>query len=500
MKKYFRFGLLPACIALSLTLTAPGLLIGNPSPSAPSSIVEEEADVVILGGGIGGLTSAVYLARSGLKPIVIEGQQPGGQITQSLGIQNWPGEKEISGNLLTERARKQAEESGAIILREEAVKVDFTTTPFKITLRNLWKPSKSGQLKILRAKTCIIATGAIPNKLGVPGEGKFWSKGVHTCATCDGSLYKGEHVAIVGGGDGAIVEAHHIAKLASKVTLIVRGKFLKSIEEKRKQNLISLPNVEILYGTQIKEIDGNPDGLTHLVLTQNGEERILPVDALFLAIGTKPNTDLFRGQLALDSKGYIELGKDQSTSVPGVFAIGDVSDSFYRQAVTAAGDGAKAALQAESFLAGGKIEPATAKIAYHNAKEVVINKRGEPNIVQVKNEASVLHIKSIEQFQSEVLESSIPVVVDFYADWCGPCRALSPHIDEWSKEFQGKLKFAKVNVDHMQKLAKRYRVDALPTVLYFEKQGKLKERCTGQDEIAELISNLEGSYGAAAAK
>lgn len=486
MKKSFRFGMLPLCLALSLSLSAISPLAS--APPAPA-VVEEVADVVILGGGIGGLTAAVYLARSGLHPVVIEGQHPGGQITQSLGIQNWPGEKEITGNLLTEKARKQAEESGAIILREEAVKVDFSKSPFTITLRNLWKPTKAGEEKILRAKTCIIATGANPNKLNITGEGKFWSRGVHTCATCDGSLYKGEHVAVVGGGDGAIVEAHHLAKLASKVTLIVRGKALRSIEEKRKQNLISQPNVEILYETQVKEIGGTPDGISHLVLTSKGEEKTMPINALFLAIGTIPNTSLFRGQIKLDKRGYIVLDKDQSTNIPGVFAVGDVSDPFYRQAVTAAGDGAKAALQVESFLAGSKSRPS--QYANSQLRESLLPKRNDPSFMQVKNEPAVLHIKSIEQFQSEILESSIPVVVDFYADWCGPCRALSPLLDEWAQQFKGKLKFAKVNVDHMQKLAKRYRVDALPTVLYFENQGKLKERCTGHDEIAELISKLE---------
>lgn len=481
MKKKFCFShVLGLCAALGISLGAPSHLLGAQS----SKISELDADVVILGGGIGGLTSAIYLARSGLEPVVVEGRLPGGQITQSFSIQNWPGESEITGNLLTEKARKQAEASGAHIYKEEAEKVDFTTSPYTIVLRDPWHPTHK---KIIKAKSCIIATGALPNRLNIPGESKFWSRGVHTCATCDGNLYKDQHVAVVGGGDGAIVEGHHLAKLASKVTVIVRGNSLKSIEEKRKQHLLSSPNVEVLYETQIQEIVGKDDKLSHLVLKKaDGKTTNLPIDALFLAIGTKPNTDLFKGQLELDSKGYIVLQNAQTTSVPGVFAIGDVSDPFYRQAITAAGDGAKAALQAEDFLAldADGNSPKRIALAQHT-------RESKPAAVHVKNEPPIVQIKSMEQFQQEVLDSDVPVVVDFYADWCGPCQALSPHIDAWSEQFQGKLKFAKVNVENLHKLAQRYRVDALPTVLYFEKGGKLKDRRTGSDDIAELMDELE---------
>jgi thioredoxin len=316
---------------------------------------------------------------------------------------------------------------------------------------------------------------------------------VHTCATCDGALYKGRPVAVVGGGDAAIVEAYHLAKLASKVTLIVRGPALKSIEEKRKLNLLSLPNVEVLYGTKIKEIVGAEDKITHLILTKNGskQETKIPVDGLFLAIGTKPNTELFAKQIELDNRGYVVLKKDQSTSLPGVFAIGDVSDPVYRQAITAAGDGAKAALQVESYLAGTKSLTSPKPRAFQSTKNTALSPgHRDPHIVQ---------IKSAEQFQREVVESDIPVIVDFYADWCGPCRTLGPHIEIWSQQFKGKVKFAKVNVDHQQKLAQRYRIAALPTVLYFETGGKLKESRTGTQEIAQLMQKLEENLKTTAA-
>lgn len=475
MKKTFPLIAVTICATLCGAVH-PSLLLSAQAPAV--YVLEESTDTVILGGGIGGLTSAIYLGRAGVKPIVIEGMQPGGQITQSPGIQNWPGEMEIAGSELTEKARKQALESGARIISEEAVKVDFSTNPFTIILRDPYSPD---QQKILHTKSVIIATGALPNKLGVPGESEYWSRGVHTCATCDGSLYKGQSVAVIGGGDAAVIEAHHLANLASNVTLILRGKTFRAIEEKRLNQLLALPNVKVIYETEVKKIIGNGEKATQLVLHPRGVdgEKIFPIDAVFLAIGSKPNTELFRGQIELDKGGYVVLKKDQCTSIQGVYAIGDVSDPHYRQAITAAGDGAKAALQTENFL------------AQLTDRHVIVQAKTETPKKVSNIEPQVIHINTVDQFNSEVLESDIPVIVDFYADWCGPCRNLSPRIDAWSQQFKGRVKFAKVNIDYLQKLAKRYRVSAVPTVLYFETQGVLAESCTGAQEIAQLMGQLE---------
>lgn len=307
----------------------------------------EEYPVVVLGGGVGALTSATYLARAGISPLVITGPTPGGALTQSHSVQNWPGETEISGIDLVEKMQAQALLNGAALRPEVVVEVDFSKHPFIITTKDPYK----NELKKIKAQACIIAVGSVPNLLGVPGEKAYFSNGVYSCAVCDGSLYKDKTVAIVGGGDAALTEANYLSNIAKKVYIVVRKEQFKSVEEQRKREILSRANIEVLYRTTIEEIKGDGEKVTSLVLQKDGKQKgELPVDALFLAIGAKPNTELFKGQLALDEQGFILLEKQQQTSVKRVFALGDVVDRDFNQAITAAGDGAKAALQAQKAI------------------------------------------------------------------------------------------------------------------------------------------------------
>jgi thioredoxin reductase (NADPH) len=434
--------------------------------------------IAILGGGVGALTSAVYASRAGVTPLVIEGPLPGGAIMQSHSVQNWPGEIDITGTDLIDKLHKQAVYNGAHFLNEEVVAVDFSTRPFTITTQDLYGSGKTHQIK---AQTVIIAMGSKPNYLGVPGEQNYWARGVHNCAVCDGSFYENKVVAVVGGADSAVTEAHYLARKAKKVLLIVRGGALRGSEEQRRKEILAEPNVEILYKTTVQEIKGNGQKVTEIIIKneKTKKRRTLDVDGVFLAIGAKPNTQIFQNALELDALGYIVLKKDQQTSVDGVFAIGDIVDPIYKQAVSAAGDGAIAALQAEKFLAG---EP-----------KLLTTKAPSQSLTKSTKKSGVIEITSTEQFKQELKESAIPIFVDFYATWCGPCKAFAPTFQTWSTILSGKVKFLKVNVDKVKEVAKMYQVKGLPSMLIFGPGGTFQESKVGTVEIAQFLNSYETS-------
>jgi thioredoxin reductase (NADPH) len=440
----------------------------------------EEYPVVILGGGVAALTSAVYLARAGLPPVVITGPFIGGTITQSHNVQNWPGEMSISGIELSDRVKKQAEQNGAILASEIVLSVDFSTRPFLITTKSIFGSGE--QLKQYRAQSVIIALGAMPNLLNIPGEmGKdgYWSRGVYSCAVCDGSLYKDKIVAVAGGGDSALIEAQYLANIAKKVHIFVRRDEFRTVEKERMKEIMSQPNIQVHFKTTIKEIKGDGQKATHLIVCDHstGTESEMPVDALFLAIGSCPNTSLFRNQLELDSQGYIVLKKYQQTSIDGVYAIGDICDPEFKQAISAAGDAAKAALQAQKYVASN---------AAASAKSEAIN------VVEKKPEVKkVIEISSKEHFERELREANGIVFVDFYAAYCGPCRMFSPQYDTWAKEYGGKIKFLKVNSEVCREIFNQYQIQVVPTLIVFDEKGNVIRKSNGFKEIADVERYLE---------
>ncbi len=300
-------------------------------------------DVIILGSGPAGLTAAIYAARANLNPLVIEGSTPGGQLMLTTEVENFPGFAEpILGPELMQRMRQQAERVGAEFVTDDAVAVDFSRRPFRITV-------SSG--KVYEAKAVIVATGARPRMLGLPSEQKYLGYGVSTCATCDGYFFRGKPVLVVGGGDTAMEEALYLANLASSVTVVHRRAELRAskiLQERAFRN----PKIAFLWNHVVEEILGDDHRVTGARLrhVQTGEVRVVEAEGIFVAIGHIPNTELFRGQLELDEAGYIVLKQGMMTSVEGVFAAGDVHDRVYRQAVTAAGYGCQAAIEAERWL------------------------------------------------------------------------------------------------------------------------------------------------------
>lgn len=300
-------------------------------------------EVVILGSGPAGLTAAVYTARANLAPLLIDGSQPGGQLTLTTDVENFPGfPKGIMGPQLIQDMRSQAERFGTQFRQGHVTKVDLQTRPFRITVDDE---------DTVEAKTVIISTGASANLLGLPSESRLMGHGVSTCATCDGFFFRGKDIAVIGGGDSAVEEATFLTKFASKVTLVHRRDKLRA-SKIMQDRAMSNEKIAFQWNSQLEEVLGN-DVVTGIRLrnTQTNQTEEIPLSGVFVAIGHTPNTGLFKGQLDMDEQGYIRTQPARTlTNIPGVFAAGDVQDSRYRQAVTAAGSGCMAALDAERFL------------------------------------------------------------------------------------------------------------------------------------------------------
>jgi thioredoxin reductase (NADPH) len=304
----------------------------------------ETIKCLILGSGPAGYTAAIYAARADLKPVIYQGLQPGGQLTITTEVENYPGYPNgVQGPEMMEDFKKQAERFGTDVRWGLATAVDLSARPYKVTI-----DEKTDVL----AETLIISTGATAKWLGLESEQKFNGFGVSACATCDGFFFKGQTVAVVGGGDTACEEASYLSKLCKKVYLIHRRNELRA-SKTMQHRVMKAPNIEIIWNTIPKEIVG--DKTVNGVILQNmltGEESRLDIDGFFVAIGHKPNSDIFADKLKMDANGYLITKPDSTqTDIPGVFACGDVQDHIYRQAVTAAGSGCMAAIEAERFLA-----------------------------------------------------------------------------------------------------------------------------------------------------
>ena len=301
---------------------------------------------LIIGSGPAGYTAAIYAARANLSPVLYEGMQPGGQLRTTTEVENYPGYPEgITGTEMMDDFKKQAERYGTQVVRGRATSVDFSTSPKKVTIDNE---------EVIEADTVIISTGATAKYLGIPDETKYAGMGVSACATCDGFFYRNKTVAVVGGGDTACEEATYLSGLASKVYMIVRKDHLRA-SQIMQDRVMKNPKIEILFEHNTLGLFGE-NGVegAHLVkrMGEADEEKVdIKIDGFFLAIGHHPNTDIFKGQLEMDNEGYITTQFPTTfTSVEGVYAAGDVADSLYRQAITSAGTGCRAAMDAERYL------------------------------------------------------------------------------------------------------------------------------------------------------
>ncbi len=315
-------------------------------------MAKEEVKVLIIGSGPAGYTAAIYAARAGLKPVLYTGGQPGGQLTTTNDVENFPGYPEgINGPQMMLDLQKQAERFGTKINYGLVTAVDFSGYPHKVTI---------DEKDEVIAESVIIATGATAKYLGLPSEEKFYNRGVSACAVCDGYFYRGKEVAVVGAGDSAAEEATYLSKLCTKVHLIVRRDEMRASKIMRNR-VMNTPNIEVHWNTETEEILGDDSGVTGIRIVNNktGEKKVVTLQGFFLAIGHKPNTDIFKDYIEMDETGYIKVQAGSTkTNIEGVFAVGDAADKVYRQAITAAGTGCMGALDAEKFLVAKELQTA----------------------------------------------------------------------------------------------------------------------------------------------
>ena len=313
-------------------------------------MTNEKIKVLIIGSGPAGYTAAIYAARAGLKPVLFTGGQPGGQLTTTNDVENFPGYPEgINGPQMMVDLQKQAERFGTKVNYGLVTAVDFSTWPLKVTV---------DEKQVIVAEAVIVATGATAKYLGIPSEERYANRGVSACAVCDGFFYRGKDVAVVGAGDSAAEEATYLANLCTKVHLIVRKGEMRA-SKIMQQRVMNTANIEVHWHSETDEILGDDNGVNsvRLINNQTKEKKVIPIQGFFLAIGHKPNTDIFKGQLNKDEAGYVKvIPGSTKTNVEGVFAVGDVADKVYRQAITAAGTGCMGALDAEKFLVAKEME------------------------------------------------------------------------------------------------------------------------------------------------
>ena len=427
----------------------------------PSPAIE---NVVIIGSGPAGYTAAIYAARANLKPFLFEGYQmgglPGGQLMTTTEVENFPGFPDgITGPQLMAQMKAQALRWGTEMIMEDVTKVDLSRRPFMV---------KSGDCTI-QTHSIIIATGATAKRLNLPSENDFWSKGISACAICDGAmpLFRGEALAVVGGGDSAAEEAVYLTKYASQVHLLVRRDTLRA-SKAMQDRVLKHSKIKVHWNTETMNAYGDTllQGL-RIRHTQTKKISELPVCGLFYAIGHTPNTQLFKGQLALDDRGYIAVEPGSvATSVGGVFAAGDVQDHEYRQAVTAAGTGCMAALAAERWLTANNLAQEFHQTAAPEKSATAGEKVEYPEAADF-NPNTTRHMGSYA-LRKLYHESDRLIMVKYTAPTCGPCHTLKPILNKVVDQFEGRIHYVEIDITEDPDIAASAGITGTPTVQFFK--------------------------------
>ncbi|XP_021724149.1 thioredoxin reductase NTRC-like [Chenopodium quinoa] len=461
-----------SCNSLSLSKSSSALRVRASAASSQDRQSPKGSgveNVVIIGSGPAGYTAAIYAARANLKPVVFEGFQaggvPGGQLMTTTEVENFPGFPDgITGPDLMDRMRRQAERWGAELHQEDVELLDVKNSPFTV---------RSSEREI-KCNSVIVATGANAKRLRLPHEDEFWSRGISACAICDGAspLFKGQVLAVVGGGDTATEEAIYLTKYASHVHLLVRRNELRA-SKAMQDRVFNNPNITVHFNTETLDVVGNAKGQMSGVLTRRadtGEESVIEAKGLFYGIGHSPNSQLLEGQVELDSAGYI-LVKDgtASTSVEGVYAAGDVQDHEWRQAVTAAGSGCVAAMSVERYLTSKNI-----LIEFHQPQREEAKKELTPRDVQEGFDITRTKHKGQYALRKLYHESPRLVCVLYTSPTCGPCRTLKPILNKVIDEYDQSVHLVEIDIEEDQEIAEAAGIMGTPCVQFFKNKEMIR--------------------------
>ncbi len=443
-------------------------------------------NLVIVGSGPAGYTAAIYAARANLNPLLITGFQrggiPGGQLMTTTHVENFPGFPDgVLGPDLMDLMKAQAERWGTRLLEADADLIDLSRRPYRL--------QADGQT--IQAQSVIIATGASANRLGLPSEQRFWSRGISACAICDGATpqFRKEELAVVGGGDSACEEAVYLTKYGSHVHLLVRSEHLRA-SAAMADRVLANPQITVHWNSEVVDAEGD-DWLSSLTIRNRNTEDVssLSVRGLFYAIGHTPNTELLRGQIDCDAKGYLvtEPGRPE-TSVEGVYAAGDVADAEWRQGITAAGSGCQAALAAERWL------------SHHNLARLVSRDNVEPQkaetpqtsepVTEATYDPSGLWQKGSYALRKLYHDSTNPLLVVYTSPSCGPCHVLKPQLKRVLDELEGRAQGIEIDIEADQAIAEQAGVNGTPTVQLFHDK-ELKQQWRGVKQRSEFKAAIE---------